>query len=100
MNSTNDPKETNILNQITIRTIEEKGAERDRFDELLQTKHYLKSSKIGGKHLRYVAEVEGEWIAIASFSGPAPQLKEREQWIGWSSLQSNRSVAPIKLMQA
>ena len=95
MNFTTNAQEANILNRITIRVIDEEGVERNQFNELLQTKHYLKSSNIGGKHLRYVAEVEGQWIAIASFSGPAPQLKAREQWIGWSPKQKARRLGMV-----
>ena len=95
MHFTTDLQELNILNRITIRVIDEEGADRDRFDELLRTKHYLKSANIGGRHIRYVAEVEGVWCAIASFSGPAPQLKAREKWIGWSSLQKARRLGMV-----
>jgi hypothetical protein len=84
MNFTTNPQEANILNRVSVRLIPERGPDRDRFDELLRTKHYLKSDRIGGRHLRYVAEVEGEWVAMASFSGAAPHLKAREQWIGWA----------------
>jgi hypothetical protein len=38
--------------------------ERERFDLLLETRHTLKSSRIGGRHLRYGTEVKGEWVAL------------------------------------
>ncbi|MCX6957933.1 MAG: hypothetical protein NT164_05290 [Verrucomicrobiae bacterium] len=37
MNFTTDLQEANVLNRITIRVIDEEGAERARFDELLRT---------------------------------------------------------------
>ena len=52
----------NLLARVTLRLMEE--GERERFDRLLEEEHYLKSSRIGGRHLRYVAEADGKWIAI------------------------------------
>lgn len=69
--------------------------ERERFDALLESEHYLKSSRIGGRHLRYVAEAEGRWVAILSFSGAAPHLKAREQAIGWSPRQRARRLGLV-----
>lgn len=87
MKFSTDPREENILNRITIQVIEEEGKDRERFDELLRTQHYLKSACIGGRHLRYVAKVDGKWVGILSFSGAAPQVKVREKWIGWNNRQ-------------
>lgn len=79
-----------ILGQVVVRLLEE--SERARFDELLEQKHYLKSARVGGRSLRYVAELNGEWIALIVFSGAAPNLKSREEWIGWSQLQKARRL--------
>lgn len=76
-----------------LRLLEEH--ERVRFDLLLQTCHYLKSSRIGGRHLRYDAEVDGEWVALLSFSDAAPKLKGREKWIGWSPRQQARRLGLV-----
>lgn len=95
MDFSTDKEELNILNQITIRIIDEEGKDRDRFDELLRTKHYLKSDRIGGRHIRYVAEVQGEWVAMASFSGASPHTKPRENWIGWSRKQKTARLGMV-----
>ena len=79
-----------ILGQITVRLLED--CERERFDELLKQRHYLKSARVGGRSLRYVAELNGEWIALVCFSGPAPHLAGREEWIGWSAVQRARRL--------
>jgi len=71
-----------ILGQVEVRLLEE--WERARFDELLEKEHYLKSARIGGRSLRYVAELNGEWSALTTFSGVALNLKAREDWIGWT----------------
>ena len=71
--------ETEFLRRVTVRLIV--AAERDRFDELLAQKHYLRSARLGGQSLRYVAEVEGQWVALLTFSGAAPHTKAREHKI-------------------
>jgi len=79
-----------ILGQIIVRLLGED--ERERFDELLEQRHYLKSARVGGRSLRYVAELNGEWIALICFSGAAPHLAGREEWIGWSPTQRARRL--------
>ena len=79
-----------VLGEVIVRLLE--PHERERFDELLKQKHYLKSARIGGRPLRYVAEFNGQWIALICFSGAAPNLKSREQWIGWSPQQRVRRL--------
>ncbi|TVP78099.1 MAG: ISAs1 family transposase [Puniceicoccaceae bacterium] len=79
-----------ILGQITVRLLHD--TERARFDELLEERHYLKSARVGGRSLRYVAELNGEWIALICFSGAAPHLAAREEWIGWSPTQLARRL--------
>ena len=78
------------LGKVIVRLLE--PHERERFDELLEQKHYLKSARLGGRSLRYVAEFNGQWIALICFSGAAPNLKSREQWIGWSAQQRVRRL--------
>lgn len=89
MNNTTDAHKV-ILGQVTVRLLEE--SERAGFDELLEQEHYLKSARIGGRSLRYVAELNGQWIALLAFSGAAPNLKSREDWIGWSQTQKARRL--------
>jgi hypothetical protein len=38
-----------MLSRVTFRLMEE--GERERFDHLLEEEHYLKSARIGGRHL-------------------------------------------------
>ncbi|MBM3775802.1 MAG: ISAs1 family transposase [Acidobacteria bacterium] len=78
------------LGQVGVRLIE--PCERERFDRLLIEKHYLHSARIGGRSLRYVAEFNGEWVALLCFSGAAPHVKAREKWIGWSVRQRARRL--------
>jgi hypothetical protein len=77
--------ESSILSRVRVRLIAE--AEVSRFNFHLEHDHYLESSRYAGQALRYVAEVDGQWVALLSFSAPALQVKAREQWIGWSARQ-------------
>jgi hypothetical protein len=85
--------EQSVLDAVEVRLIEE--WERERYDGLLEREHYLHNARLGGRHLRYVAEVEGRWVALATFSGAAPHLKGRECWIGWSPRQRARRLGLV-----
>ncbi len=83
-----------FLQRVTVRLLERH--ERELFDQLLQTEHYLHSSRIGGRHLRYVAEVDGQWVALLSFSGAAPFVKARDKKaIGWTERQRKRRLGLV-----
>jgi hypothetical protein len=45
----------NFLSRVSLRLIKEE--ERERFDQLLETQHYLQSARIGGRYLRYVSQI-------------------------------------------
>jgi hypothetical protein len=45
-----------------------------------------------GEQLRYVAEYQGQWVALMSWSAAAYKLKRREEWIGWSDKQKRRRL--------
>jgi len=68
---------------------------RERFRELMEQHHYLKSDTLVGEQLRYVAEVDGRWVALLSWSAAANHLKDREQWLGWSISQRRRRLALV-----
>ena len=79
------PAEPGLLAQVVVRLIEE--SERERFDQELTAKHYLKSATAVGRVLRYVAEYRGQWVALVVFSSPALHIKARDQWLHWSARQ-------------
>jgi hypothetical protein len=76
------PAEAPLLAALTVRLLE--ASERERFDEELATKHYLKNATAVGRVLRYAAEYQGQWVALVVFSSPAFHLKLRDQWLQWS----------------
>jgi len=86
-----EASEPKILRRIKVRLIVPE--ERDRFDQLLKERHYLHSARLGGQSLRYVAELDGQWVALISFSAPALNIKAREKWIGWTPRQRTRRLS-------
>ena len=82
--------ETEYLRKLTIRLLLDQ--ERERFDRLLETEQYLQSARVGGPSLRYVAEVDGQWVALVVFSGAAPHTKAREHQIRWTPRQRARRL--------
>jgi hypothetical protein len=79
------PSEPLLLGEVTVRLIED--SERERFDEELVTKHYLKNANAVGRVLRYVAQYRGQWVALVMFNSAAYHLKPRDQWLHWVGAQ-------------
>jgi hypothetical protein len=79
------PSEPILLKEVTVRLIED--SERERFDEELITKHYLKNAHAVGRVLRYVAEYRGQWVALLVFNSPAYHIKLRDHWLHWTAPQ-------------
>ena len=50
-------------------------------------KQYLKNANAVGRVLRYVAEYQGQWVALLVFCSPALHLKLRDQWLHWQPRQ-------------
>ena len=71
-----------MLARVTVRLIQPE--EKARWDSLICQRHYLGNAHLVGRQLRYVAEVDGEWVALLGWNIAAYHLKGREEWIGWS----------------
>jgi hypothetical protein len=80
------PQEPEVLEEVTVRPIVE-DSERERFDEELTTKHYLRNANVVGRVLRYVAEFRGQWVALLVFASSAFHVKPRDKWLLWSARQ-------------
>ena len=85
--------ETDVLQRVQVRLLAEH--ERPEFDRLLTEKHYLHDWVLAGQSLRYVAEIDGQWLALLAFSAASLHLKAREKWIGWSPRQRARRLALV-----
>ncbi len=77
------------LSKVAVRLIE--PHEKERWDAILQEKHYLKGPLVGPT-LRYVAELDGEWAALLSFGQASYHLRDREEWVGWCDTHRGRRL--------
>ena len=71
------------LSRVTLRPIapdEDAG-----FQRLLEQHHYLGSIPKIGQTLRYVAQYDGAWVAVLSFSASSLKCGARDRWIGWDA---------------
>src|ERR1700678_2041732 len=82
--------ERDFLQKVSLRLVGDN--EVGQFNFYLEREHYLESSRFAGQSLRYVAEVDGQWVALLVFSAAALHLKGRERWIGWSPRQRARRL--------
>jgi Druantia protein DruA/DDE_Tnp_1-associated len=57
------------------------------FDGLLADKHYLGAGRSVGDYLRQVVEVDGKAAALLVWGPACYALKDRDQWISWSTVQ-------------
>jgi predicted transposase YbfD/YdcC len=85
--------ETEVLSRVTVRLLRDE--ERPEFDRLLKEQHYLHDCTLVGESLRYVAELDGQWVALLAFSAAALHLKAREAWLGWSPRQRARRLTLV-----
>ena len=85
--------EPDFLQRVTLRLVGDD--ERDAFDRTLEEQHYRASARLAGQTLRYVGVLDGQWVALLTFSAAALHLKGREQWIGWSPRQRARRLGLV-----
>ncbi len=82
-----------MLREIEVRLV--RREEQPRFQQLMQTHHYLGALPKIGETLWYVASYHEEWVALLSFSAAALKIAARDRWIGWSYRQQ---YARLKLL--
>lgn len=70
--------------KLTVRLIA--PDEQSRFDETLERAHWLGAGLVG-EVMRYVAEENGEWVALIGFGSAALCVRARDASIGWSERQ-------------
>jgi hypothetical protein len=85
--------EVGVLQRVTVRRVRDE--ERAAFDQLLEARHYLASARLAGQTLRYVAQLDGQWVALLTFSAAALHLKAREHWLGWTPRQRARRLGLV-----
>jgi hypothetical protein len=81
--------EQHVLDHLQVRLLTS-PKDKARCDQLIIEHHYLKDATLVGEHLRYVATYKGQWLALATWSGAAFHLKDRDEFIGWDFEQCRR----------
>ncbi len=84
--------EQDILDHLQVRLLSS-TKDRDRCDQLIVEHHYLHDATLVGEQLRYVATYKGQWLALATWSGAAFHIKDRDDFIGWDFEQCRRRRA-------
>jgi hypothetical protein len=84
--------EQEILDHLQVRLLTS-PKDMSRCDQLIIEHHYLHDATLVGEHLRYVATYKGQWLAMATWSGAAFHLKDRDNFIGWDFEQCRRRRA-------
>ncbi len=77
-----------MMGRIGLRLIE--PDELAAWNVLVDEKHYL-SSRLVGPTLRFVAEVDGNWVGLLSFGQACYHLQHRDSLIGWTDVQRGAS---------
>jgi hypothetical protein len=70
------------LSAVRVRLIE--SGERARWEALMCAHHYLGLGAMVGRSLRYVGELDGQWVALLGWASAALKCAPRDAWIGWS----------------
>jgi hypothetical protein len=81
--------EQDVLDHLQVRLVTS-PRDKARCDGLIEEHHYLKDATLVGEQLRYVATYKGQWLALATWSGAAFHLKDRDEFIGWDFEQCRR----------
>ena len=74
--------EAPYMRQLAVNIVETE--EESRFNGLMGEHHYLGALPKIGETLWYVATVDGQWVALLSFSSAALKCAARDEWIGWN----------------
>jgi predicted transposase YbfD/YdcC/GNAT superfamily N-acetyltransferase len=64
---------------------------RARFDDTLAAQHWLGAGLVG-EVMRYVAEEDGDWVALVGFGSAALCVRPREELLSWSDEQRYRRL--------
>jgi predicted transposase YbfD/YdcC len=78
------------LDFLVVRPIFRKEA--GMWDELMRAHHYLGFNILPGKSLKYVALLDGQWVALLGWGAAALKNGPREKWLGWSLEQKTQRL--------
>ncbi|WP_027363763.1 Druantia anti-phage system protein DruA [Desulfotruncus alcoholivorax] len=79
------------LQELLVRPIQPQ--EESEWNQLMATYHYLGFRQLVGESIKYVAEIQGKWVALLGWGTAALKCRSRDEWIGWSKeLQWSRLI--------
>jgi hypothetical protein len=78
------------LSSLVVRPIEPE--EETRWKQLMDEHHYLGFRQLVGESMKYVAELNGQWVALLGWGTAAFKCASRDEWIGWSREQQWRRL--------
>ena len=81
--------EQHILEHAQVRLLSQ-PKDKARCDQLVIEHHYLHDATLVGEQLRYAITYKGRWLGVATWSGAAFHIKDRDQFIGWDFEQCRR----------
>jgi hypothetical protein len=81
------------LRKVHVRPILD--GEKAEWDAIIANEHYLGNARMAGRTLRYVAELDGQWVALIGWGSSAYHLRARDEWIGWSDLQRRERLSLV-----
>ena len=71
----------NEIHEICVELI---GVDQEsRWNTLMKEHHYLGFNGLIGEQLKYVAILNGEWVALLGWAASSFKSLDRDQWIGW-----------------
>jgi hypothetical protein len=83
------PDEQHVLEHAQVRLLTA-PKEIARCDRLIVEHHYLHDATLVGEQLRYAISYQGHWLGVATWSGAAFHIKDRDEFIGWDFEQCRR----------
>ena len=81
-----------VLDGLNVRLIVPE--EESRWNQEITQRHYLKNARLVGEQFRYVAEYQGQWLALLGWSAATFHIKGRDLWLGWTA-QQRRTRRPF-----
>jgi len=75
------------IQELSLIPVDSRNKELSKlWNNLIETYHYLRSSKLCGSQQRYLIGSEHGWLGALSFSASAWSLKARDSYIGWNKV--------------
>jgi len=87
-----------LCTRSTLRTVQVRlirPGEKQLWNQLMREHHYLGFQGWVGESLRYVAEWQGDWVALVGWCAAALKCGARDRWIGWPEILQRQRLALI-----